>query len=77
MRSEIFSEKTDGGTMIRKNQIVEFEITGITNEGNGVGRYDGMAVFVPQTATGDYVSVKIVKVLKSYAFGIVNEIITP
>ncbi len=63
--------------MIKKNQLVEFEITGITNEGNGVGRADGMAVFVPQTAVGDYVRVQIVKVLKSYAFGIVNEIIRP
>lgn len=63
--------------MIRKNQLVEFEITGITNEGNGVGRADGMAVFVPQTAVGDIVRVQIVKVLKSYAYGIVNEILTP
>lgn len=63
--------------MIKKNQIVEFEITGITSEGNGVGRADGMAVFVPQTAVGDYVRVQIVKVLKSYAYGIVNEVITP
>ena len=42
--------------MIKKNQLVEFEITGITAEGNGVGRTeDGMAVFVPMTAVGDFV----------------------
>ena len=63
--------------MITKNQIAEMEITGITNEGSGVGRLDGMAVFVPQTATGDVIKVQIVKVLKSYAYGIVKEIITP
>lgn len=63
--------------MLKKNQLAEIEITGITSEGNGVGRYDGMAVFVPQTASGDYVRVQIVKVLKSYAYGIVKEIITP
>ncbi|MBE6852366.1 MAG: 23S rRNA (uracil(1939)-C(5))-methyltransferase RlmD [Ruminococcus sp.] len=63
--------------MLKKNQLVEFEITGITTEGNGVGRYEGMAVFVPFTAVGDFVSVKIVKVLKSYSYGIINEIITP
>lgn len=63
--------------MLQKNQLAETEITGITSEGNGVGRVEGMAVFVPQTAAGDYVRVKIVKVLKSYAFGIVDEILTP
>ena len=50
-------------------------ITGMTNEGNGVGKVDKMAVFVPMTAVGDVVNVKITKVLKSYAFGIVDEII--
>ena len=36
-----------------KNQIVTLEITDITSEGNGVGRADGMAVFIPETAVGD------------------------
>ncbi|MDE6035904.1 MAG: 23S rRNA (uracil(1939)-C(5))-methyltransferase RlmD [Ruminococcus sp.] len=63
--------------MPEKNQFVNVEITGITSEGNGVGRVDGMAVFVPDTATGDVCRVKIVKVLKSYAYGIVDEVITP
>lgn len=64
--------------MIKKNQLVEFEITGITAEGNGVGRTeDGMAVFVPMTAVGDFVRVKIVKVLKKYSFGIIDQIIKP
>ncbi len=63
--------------MIKKNQSVEIEITGITSEGNGVGRAENMAVFVPLTAVGDYVRVKIVKVLKSYAFGILEQILRP
>ncbi len=63
--------------MISKNQIIELQITGITAEGNGVGRYEGMAVFVPFTAVGDLVSVQVVKVLKSYAYGIVKEILKP
>ncbi len=63
--------------MIKKNQSVEIEITGITSEGNGVGRAENMAVFVPLTAVGDYARVKIVKVLKSYAFGILEEILRP
>lgn len=63
--------------MLKKNQIVEMTITDITAEGNGVGHYEGMAVFVPMTAVGDKISVKIVKVNKNYAYGIINEIISP
>ncbi len=62
---------------MKKNQIITAEITDITNEGNGVCRFDGMAVFVPETALGDTAEIKIVKVLKNYAFGIVNKIINP
>lgn len=54
---------------MRKNEIAEIEITGYTAEGNGVGRMDGMAVFVPGAAVGDTLQVRIVKVLKNYAFG--------
>ena len=58
-----------------KNEIYETEITGMTTEGSGVCRIDGMAVFVPMTAIGDTLKVRIVKVLKSYAFGIIEELL--
>lgn len=63
--------------MLRKNDIAEIEITGTTAEGSGVGRYDGIAIFVPQTAQGDTVRVRIVKVCKNYCFGKIEEIVTP
>ena len=63
--------------MPEKNQIFKAEITDLTAEGNGVCRADGMAVFVPGTAIGDIAEIKIVKVLKSYAFGIVEKVIVP
>lgn len=63
---------------MKKNEIINLEITGMTAEGNGVGRSeDGMAVFVPLTAVGDVISCKIVKVTKSLAYGIIDRIITP
>ncbi|MBQ1537977.1 MAG: TRAM domain-containing protein, partial [Ruminococcus sp.] len=62
--------------MLKKNDIIELEITALTNEGNGVGRYEGIAVFVPFTAVGDVISCRIVKVRKSYCYGIINEVIT-
>lgn len=63
--------------MLKKNDIIELCITNITNEGSGVGRADGMAVFVPYTAVGDQLQVRLVKVLSHYAFGIIEDIITP
>ena len=63
--------------MLKKNAIIPLEITGITNEGNGVGRADGMAVFVPFAAAGDKLKVRVVKVLSHYAFGIIEEIASP
>ncbi len=62
---------------MKKNDIVDITITGMTAEGNGVGRYNDLAVFVPMTAVGDTVKVRITKLLKSYAFGIVEEVLVP
>lgn len=63
--------------MLEKNKIYDAEITGLTSEGSGVCRVQEMAVFVPGTAVGDVIRMKIVKVLSRYAFGIIDEIITP
>lgn len=60
-----------------KNDIVRLEIESITGEGSGVGRYDGMVVFVPFTAVGDLLDVRIVKAGKSYCYGRTEKIITP
>ncbi len=61
---------------VRKNEHYTAAITGMTAEGNGVARVNGFTVFVPGTALGDTVAIKIVKVLKHYGFGIVESIVT-
>ena len=61
--------------MLEKNQLYTAEITGLTSEGSGVCRVDDIAVFVPNTAVGDVISLRIVKVMSSYAFGIAEELI--
>ncbi|MEE1491629.1 MAG: TRAM domain-containing protein, partial [Massilioclostridium sp.] len=61
---------------IQKNQIHRLEITDLNSDGNGVGKIDGFVVFVPMTAVGDLIEAKIVKVLKQYAFGIVERILS-
>ena len=62
---------------VKKNDEFIIEITDVTNEGNGIGKYDGMAVFVSLTAIGDSVKVRAIKVKKSYAIGKAMEIIKP
>ena len=63
--------------MFKKNDIIPLTIESITNEGSGIGHTDGIAVFVPMTAAGDELRVRIVKVQKSYCYGIIKEVITP
>lgn len=69
---------------LSKNQVTPLTITGVTGEGNGVARYTdqdipapGMVVFIPKTAIGDRVMCRIVKVQKTHAFGIVEELLEP
>lgn len=61
----------------QKNECYEMEITGLTVEGNGVGRVDGMAVFVPHTAIGDRCLVRLVKLHPHYAYGKLEQVLSP
>lgn len=60
-----------------KNDIITLKIESITNEGYGVGRYNGMVIFVPFSAVGDTLSVRILKVNKSHSYGKIENIIEP
>ena len=61
-----------------KNDIIKLNITSATAEGSGVGKTeDGIAVFVPLSAVGDELEVRILKTKKTYAFGKIENIITP
>ena len=60
--------------LLKKNDIISLEIIDVTNEGNGVGKYDGMTIFVPDTAAGDRIECRIVKVQKKYCYGIIEKI---
>lgn len=63
--------------MLKKNDIIQVQITGMTAEGNGVAKVNGMAVFVPFTAVGDVLQIRIVKLMKNYAYAIVESMLTP
>ena len=62
---------------MRKNDLIEIEITGVTAEGSGVGRHEGMAVFVPDAAEGDRIEARVVKVAKRLAYGRIEKILRP
>ncbi len=63
---------------LKKNDIIKLNIFSISSEGSGVAKTEeGITVFVPNSAVGDELNVRIVKVQKTYAFGRVEEIITP
>ena len=63
--------------MLRKNQIEQMQITAMSSDGNGIAKFDGMVVFVPYSAVGDELLVRIVKVQKHYSYGIIEQILKP
>ena len=65
IKKEISAEDT----RLKKNELYEIHTDDLTVEGNGVGRIDGMAVFVPGMLPGETGLVRIIKLAKSYAVG--------
>lgn len=62
---------------MEKNREYQLKIEGYTAEGAGVARLEGMVVFVPGAARGDLCLVRIVKVLKTHAFGKLMSVLEP
>ena len=60
-----------------KNQIFEVTVENLSSDGNGVAHVEGQAIFVPGTAPGDVIACRIVKPMKSYAFGRMERLIVP
>ena len=58
-------------------QKLEIEIEKIVFGGEGLGRVDGFAVFVPMSVPGDKLEIDIISVKKSYARGLITRIIEP
>lgn len=62
---------------LKKNDDIRLEITTLTNQGSGLGRYNEEVVFVDSAVPGDVLEVHIIKVSKNYAIGKINKIIKP
>jgi len=57
--------------------IVRVEINGMTHDGNGVGRTNGMVVFAKNAVEGDIADVKITSCKKRFLNGVVYNIVRP
>ena len=64
-------------SILKKNDEITLEITALTSQGSGVGRFNSLAVFVEGTAPGDVILAHIILVKSSYAVGIIKKIIKP
>lgn len=63
---------------MKKNDIIKLKITSMTAQGSGVGKTeDGIVIFVPYSAIGDELEVRVLKVKKTYAYGKIENIINP
>ncbi len=68
---------TWGNAPVRKGETIELEITGLTHGGEGVGRREGFAVFVPGALPGERVKARVAEVKKNYATALLDSVIQP
>lgn len=61
----------------QQGELIEIEITDLSDTGDGVGRWEQRVVFVPDTVVGDRVLVRLLHVKPKYAHGIVKELLQP
>lgn len=61
---------------VTRNQVVELDITGLGHTGEGVGKYEGFTVFVPDALPGERVKARITKVQKTYSNGRLQDILS-
>lgn len=54
---------------VKRGQIIELYIKDMSRKGDGVGKIEEFAVFVPGAETGETVKVKIIEVKKNCAVG--------
>ena len=65
------------GAYMKKNDVVEVKIEDIGTSGEGIGRYEGMTLFIKDALVGDTVKAGIMKLKKTYGYARLIEIIEP
>jgi predicted RNA-binding protein with TRAM domain len=54
---------------VKRGRVYRLHIRDISSQGDGVGRIDNFAVFVPGAAIGETIDVRIIEVKKNCAVG--------
>lgn len=63
--------------MVEKNKEYIVEVIDTGYKGEGIAKIDNFAIFIPNAIKGEKIKIKVLKVLTSYAFGKIIEIIEP
>ncbi|GBF79958.1 23S rRNA (uracil(1939)-C(5))-methyltransferase RlmD [Aphanothece sacrum] len=63
--------------MYQQGNLIQIDITDLSNTGDGVGRFEGRAIFVPDTVTGDRVLVRLLHLKRQYAHGKLHQLLIP
>src|SRR5260221_8485012 len=56
--------------------MIEFQITALSHSGEGIGRHEGRAIFVPFALPGETVRIEIIEEKKRFARGRLVEVVT-
>jgi len=59
----------------QQGELIEFNITDLTDTGDGVGRWNERVIFVPDTVPGDKILARLVHVKAKFAHGQLKEIL--
>lgn len=62
---------------LKKGADIELTIDSAAYQGKGIGKFNGLAVFVPNTAPGDRIKARIIKKKKSYAEAKLLQVLKP
>lgn len=58
---------------VKRDDVVKLKIESIGRKGDGIGRYNGFVVLVPNTSQGNEYNIRITDVHRKFAFGIIEE----
>ncbi|HEY9887219.1 MAG TPA: 23S rRNA (uracil(1939)-C(5))-methyltransferase RlmD [Candidatus Obscuribacterales bacterium] len=60
----------------QQGETLELDITDLSSEGDGVGRWENRVIFVPDTVPGDRVKIRLVFIKPSFGRGKLMEVVT-
>ena len=62
---------------MKKDDLIELTIEDLGVDGEGIGKVDGMAIFVKDVVPGDRVQAKVMKMKKSYGYARLMQVLDP